>query len=95
MHRVNGMESNQEEQKPRSPRLRSLLGAKIMVKGQSSFDCIIKSKSESGFGLKMGSTAGVPDEFQLLEEKTGIIYDCVVAWRKSAMLGVSIVEPEE
>ncbi len=63
------MESNQEEQKPRSPRLRSLLGGKIMVKGQSSFDCIIKSKSETGFGLKMGSTAGVPDEFQLLEEK--------------------------
>ncbi len=86
------MDENQIKADRGAPRMRALMGAKIMVDKWSSFDCTIKSRSETGFGLQMGSTTGVPDEFQLLEEKTGKVYECRVAWRKKTMLGVMILD---
>lgn len=80
------------EDKRSAPRTRTFLGAKIMVDNNSTFDCQIKSRSDDGFGLKLGNTSGVPDEFKLVDQKSDLAYDVKVVWRKRSMLGVKIVD---
>lgn len=72
----------------RAPRTRSLHGAKIIVDNTSIYDCVIKSRSDTGFGLKLGSSHGIPDEFVLVDAKHGEKYDVKVVWRRRTMLGV-------
>lgn len=78
----------------RAPRNRSYIGAHIIINKSSTFSCVIKSRSASGLGLKLGSTQGVPDRFWLLDDKTGESFFCRVAWRKRDGLGVEFVEPQ-
>lgn len=80
------------EDKRTSQRARTLQGARIIVDKNSTFDCQIKSRSDDGFGLKLGSTNGVPDEFKLVDQKNDMTYDVKVVWRKRAMLGVKVVD---
>lgn len=77
----------------RAPRNRAYIGAHVIVDKTSTFTCIIKSRSDTGYGLKLGSTQGVPDRFWLLDDKSGERHFCRVAWRKKDMLGVEIVQP--
>lgn len=79
------------EEQRQSQRSRTFRGARIIVDKNSTFDCQIKSCSDSGFGLKLGSTSGVPDEFKLIDQKSDLAYDVKVVWRKRSMLGVQIV----
>jgi hypothetical protein len=81
-------------EKRRAPRTRTYLGAHIIIDKTSLFSCVIKSRSDSGYGLKLGSTQGVPDRFWLLDDKSGDRHFCRVAWRKRNALGVEIVTPE-
>ncbi len=80
------------EDKRSSQRSRTFLGARIIVDSNSTFDCQIKSRSDEGFGLKLGSTNGVPDEFKLVDQKSDLACDVKVVWRKRSMLGVKIVD---
>lgn len=74
------------------PRRKSFIGAKIIVDNNSTFNCLIKTRSEKGFGLKLGSTAGVPDQFTLLDETSGLRHLCQVIWRKKGGLGVQVID---
>lgn len=78
----------------RAPRNRSYLGAHIIINKTSTFSCVIKSRSATGLGLKLGSTRGLPDRFWLLDDKSGEAYFCRVAWRKRDALGVEFVAHE-
>lgn len=80
------------EDKRTSQRSRTFRGARIIVDSNSTFDCQIKSRSDDGFGLKLGNTNGVPDEFKLVDQKSDLAHDVKVVWRKRSMLGVKIVD---
>ena len=86
-------ESYDQDQEPRQAlRQRTYIGAKILVDKNSTFNCVIKTRSENGFGLKLGSTAGIPDQFSLLDEASGLTHECQVVWRKRDSLGVKVVD---
>ena len=76
----------------KDPRQRTYQGAHIIVDQNSTFNCIIKTRSENGFGLKLGSTAGIPDQFTLFDDSTGQSHQCLVIWRKRSGLGVKIID---
>lgn len=76
-----------------SARNRTYIGATIEVDKHSTFSCVIKTRSENGFGLKLGATTGVPDQFWLHDEKTDERHFCEVVWRKRGGLGVKIIKP--
>ena len=78
--------------KRQSQRSRTLQGAKIIIDQNSTFTCQIKTRSDDGFGLKLGNTNGVPDEFKLVDQKNDIAYNVKVVWRKRSMLGVKIID---
>lgn len=80
-----------EQDRRRGARTRTLQGSKIIIDSNSTFTCQIKTRSDLGFGLKLGNTAGIPDEFTLLDEKNDKRYSVKVIWRKRSMLGVEIV----
>lgn len=73
-------------------RNRTLQGAKILVDKNSTFTCQIKNRHDNGFGLKIGNSNGIPDAFQLVDEKNDICYNVAVVWRKRTMLGVQIID---
>ena len=95
MNRMSDLKtSNQStmEERRRVARIRTLQGGTIKVDKNSTFSCHIKSRSDYGFGLKLGNTTGIPDEFCLVDEKNNVSYNVVVVWRKRSMLGVEIVD---
>lgn len=71
-------------------RSRTLQGAKIIVDKNSTFTCQIRTRSDKGFGLKLGSSHGIPDEFKLHDEKNDVMHNVEVVWRRRTMLGVKI-----
>ncbi|GAA6212694.1 hypothetical protein NBRC116602_24350 [Hyphomicrobiales bacterium 4NK60-0047b] len=73
-------------------RSRTLQGATILIDKNSTFSCQIKNRHDNGFGLKIGNSNGIPDEFQLIDEKNDVCYNVTVVWRKRTMLGVQIVD---
>ncbi len=73
-------------------RKRTYQGAHIIVDKNSTFNCIIKTRSDKGFGLRLGSTVGIPDQFTLFDDSTGQSHKCLVIWRKRAGLGVKITD---
>lgn len=80
-----------ETEQRQAPRRKSFIGAKIIVDKNSTFNCLIKTRSDKGFGLKLGCTTGIPDEFSLLDEASGLTHKCQVVWRKRGGLGVKVV----
>lgn len=89
-HRMSDLETLEENRT--IPRTRTLQGATILVDNNSTFSCQIKTRSDKGFGLKLGNSNGIPDEFQLVDGKNDVCYNVAVVWRKRSMLGVEIVD---
>lgn len=70
-------------------RRRTLKGARIVVNnGYSTFDCIVRNLSETGALLKLASTLGIPDNFDLVFDD-GRRFACTVMRRSSEELGVA------
>jgi two-component system chemotaxis response regulator CheY len=68
-------------------RQRVLKPAKIGLSRGGVIDCIIRDISEDGACLKVVSTLGIPDVFDLvLDDKT--IRRCCIKWRKETQIGV-------
>jgi len=71
-------------------RTRVLRGAKIMVADrQTVIHCTVQNINGGGACLKLASTAGVPETFDLTFEQGRTRRSCRVAWRTADMLGVS------
>lgn len=92
MSELNPSNQSTTEENRRSARTRTLQGATIIIDKNSTFTCQIKTRSDRGFGLKLGNTNGIPDVFRLVDEKNNVRHNVVVVWRKRSMLGVEIVE---
>jgi len=79
-----------EDNKRRSPRLRTLKGAKILYRnGWGIVDCVIRDMSETGARLVCKDTAAVPGEFSLLFINEDMVRDARVVWRREDLLGIT------
>jgi PilZ domain len=56
-------------------------------------DCTIRDMSAEGARLLIANTLGVPDNFNLYEKSTGLLYPASVVWRQSNALGVKFDGP--
>jgi hypothetical protein len=77
----------------RAPRLRALMGAKILFnQGNSSLDCLIRDISEGGARLSASQAVTLPDEFELFIPQKNATFRVRMVWRRSEGLGVSFSE---
>lgn len=75
-------------------RHRVLKGGHVVVNdGFSTFDCTVRNLSEAGALLKMVSTIGIPDDFQL-QLDDGRSFACSIVWRRENELGVQFKAAE-
>ena len=84
---------NTETDRRKSRRLQKLLSAKISTNElMSATDCVIRNQSESGCGISVNSTIGVPHHFKLHILNGNIKRECEVIWRQSNMIGVRYLD---
>jgi hypothetical protein len=80
----------------RAPRLRALMGAKILFnQGNSSLDCLIRDISEGGARLSASQAVTLPDEFELFIPQKNATFRVRMVWRRSEGVGVSFSEELE
>ena len=73
----------------RKSRKRSLLGAIVIyADGKFSFDCTIRSLSETGARIAISKTAQLPTRFYLINIRDGVIYDATLCWHNGEEAGV-------
>jgi hypothetical protein len=85
--------SERADDKRRGSRRRVLKGGKIIFRaGFSVIDCTVRDESEIGARLKLVTTLGVPDVFQLRIMK-GEPREVRVVWRSGYELGVEFCLP--
>ncbi len=72
------------------PRQRVLFSGKIVYGGGSfTADCVIRNVTKTGAKIVPAGGVVVPDDFQLLEIRTGWAHECVVKWRRRNEVGVT------
>jgi PilZ domain len=72
-----------------APRLRSLIGARIVFNdGRSTADCLIRDLSQTGAKLTVSALIPLPDRFELIIPQKGITRRVRVAWRRAGEIGV-------
>jgi hypothetical protein len=75
-------------EKRRAARHRTLKTGTIIFNGRFSvLACTIRNLSDTGAGLEMGTTLGVPVQFTLAFD--GAERPCLVRWRTERRMGVS------
>jgi hypothetical protein len=73
----------------RDARPRTLKGAVIAFNNRSStIDCVVRNLSPGGAMLKVASTVGIPDRFELKMENEDFRW-CRVKWRRDDTIGVA------
>jgi hypothetical protein len=73
-----------------SPRQRRLNGAKIVFNNNSSvIDCIVRDLSPHGARLVVASPIGIPEQFDLRIDRSGMCHPSKVTWRANDQIGVS------
>lgn len=81
-----------DEDKRHGGRHRVLKGARISFNGgRSVLDCTVRNLSETGAGLDVTTSVGVPAEFVLLIDADGVSRSCRVAWRTGRKMGVEFL----
>ena len=71
------------------PRHRTLKAGKVVFNHRFSVvDCTIRNLSAGGACLRVPSTVGIPDDFDLLIEPERVPRACRVAWKNEHDLGV-------
>lgn len=75
----------------RAPRMRSLIGAKIVFNsGGSVLDCVVRNLSTTGARLQIENALSAPSVFELAMSD-GRHMSCTVMWRKAGAIGVHFV----
>lgn len=79
-----------------SPRHRTLKSGKIVPDNHTTvYDCRVRNLSEDGALLKLPSTVGIPDRFELRIVNEDIREMAVVRWRTATELGVQFERAEQ
>jgi hypothetical protein len=74
------------------PRQRVLLSGKVVLTNGLSPDCTIRNLTDSGAQIRVAPGQVLPDEFHLLEIRSGVAYRAKVAWRTPAATGLTFSE---
>ena len=79
----------------KSPRRRTLKEGKVLLRGCSVLDCLIRDMSDEGARLEFGGPTELPPHFRLFipSSKTTIPVD--LAWQRGLAAGVHFSGPEE
>jgi hypothetical protein len=75
-------------EKRKIPRQRTLKGAVIAFNNRfSTMDCVVRNLTPIGAMLKVGSTVGIPDRFELKLEHEEFRW-CRIKWRRENTVGI-------
>jgi hypothetical protein len=78
----------QEQRK--HPRRRILKAGRIIFNDRFSvIDCMVRNLSDGGACLEVGSSIGIPDDFDLDIDPDHLGRNCHVAWRTERRIGVA------
>jgi hypothetical protein len=70
-------------------RRRALKTARIIFKGHcSTIDCTVSNLSDGGACLKVETSIGIPDTFDLVLDPASV-RNCRVTWRKATQIGIA------
>ncbi|WP_442755228.1 PilZ domain-containing protein [Methylocystis sp. JAN1] len=69
-------------------RRRTLLGGKIEFFGRSTFDCVIRNRSDCGARVRCDQQIALPEVFNLVIEKSGERFVVRTIWRSETDVGV-------
>ena len=73
-------------------RSRTLKSARILLNHhQSVIDCVVRNLSPTGACLKVETTFGIPDRFDVLFDFDKSIRSCHLVWHKDKQIGVEFV----
>ena len=73
----------------RELRARTLKSARILLNHhQSVIDCVVRNLSPTGACLKVETTLGIPDRFDVMFDFDKSIRPCRLAWHKENQIGV-------
>lgn len=75
-------------EKRKAPRIRTLKGGVIAFNGRfSTMDCLVRNLTPTGAMLKVGTSVGIPERFELKLEHQDF-RPCRVKWRRNDALGI-------
>ena len=78
------------QERRKEHRQRVLLGGKLVHSNTAfSMDCVLRNLSPFGARVVIPVGAVVPDQFELIEMKSGAVYGCRVVWREYPQIGVT------
>jgi hypothetical protein len=83
-----------KDERRRLPRLKTRLSAKV-VHGDTVLDCVIRDKNELGARLLLREGSNVPDQFHLLQLKSGELYEARLVWTSYPECGVTFASTTE
>ena len=70
-------------------RSRTLKSARILLNHQQSvIDCVVRNLSPTGACLKVETTFGIPDRFDVMFDVDKTIRTCRLIWHKERQIGV-------
>ena len=72
-------------------RTRVLKGAKILLDKSSVIDCVARNLTNSGAGLEVPNTTGLPDALDLTLDTGHLFRRCRLVWRKLTKAGVEFL----
>jgi len=77
----------------RFPRTKVFKGAKVILAGRSTVNCIVRDLTNHGACLLLPTTADLPADFDLSFDTGRTFRNCHVVWQTLAGLGVSFDPP--
>jgi hypothetical protein len=84
------------EQKRRSPRIRTLLRARLVYQnGDCSVECVVRNISDHGAKIGVTTSLTLPDQMNLLIPQKGMNQRVRVCWRHADEMGVEYVAMAE
>jgi hypothetical protein len=76
------------DERRQSPRRKVLKGASIAF-GSGNIACTVRNLSETGAGLDVPNTLGLPPSFMLMIERDGFTRRCHPVWCSDKRVGVA------
>ncbi|HEY8580193.1 MAG TPA: PilZ domain-containing protein [Beijerinckiaceae bacterium] len=79
----------------RSPRVRTMLGAKLVyANGRMSAPCTIRNMSSTGAKIMLEGALPLPQDFELFVPQKNLKLNARLVWRNGLEIGVSFVAAE-
>ena len=76
------------QERRKSPRTRVLKAAKMLIGKSSVIDCVLRNLTNSGAGLEVSNTSGLPATLDLTLDAGHSVRPSRVVWRKLNRAGV-------